>query len=94
MNNILISNLDPDATEQDIRAIFDKHGTVERLKIMTDRKTARPRGLAFVEMRDDAEAEMAITAANGTELKGRRLTVSAARPQLHRVGGPNRRSIR
>jgi len=87
MNNIFIGNLSPDATEQDIRSIFEKHGTVERFRIMTDRETGQPRGFAFVEMTDDAAAETAIGALNGAELNGRTIHVNAARPQLHRNSG-------
>ncbi len=84
MNNILVGNLSPSATEQDIRSVFEQHGTVERFKMMIDFKTDQPKGFAFVQMRKDAEAERAIAAIDGTELSGRPIRVSAARPQLHR----------
>ena len=84
MNNIFVGNLGPDATERDIRSLFEKHGTVDRFRIMTDRETGQPRGFAFVEMTDDADAEKAIAALNGTELSGRAIHVNAARPQLYR----------
>jgi len=84
MNNTLIGNLGPGVTEQDIRSIFGKHGTVQRFKMMTDRWTGLPRGFAFVEMSDDADAEKAVAALDGKELKGKLLKVNQARPQLHR----------
>jgi|SRR6266851_3813195 cold-inducible RNA-binding protein len=87
MNNIFVGNLSPDAAEQDIRCIFEKHGTVERFRIMTDRETGQPRGFAFIEMTNDAAAETAIAALNGTDLNGRAIHVSAARPQLYRNSG-------
>ena len=59
MNNIFVGNLSADATEQDIRSIFEKHGTVERFRLMTDRETGQPRGFAFVEMGTEAEAQAA-----------------------------------
>jgi RNA recognition motif-containing protein len=49
--------------------------------MMIDLKT--PRGFAFVQMKDDAEAEKAIAATDGTELRGKAIKVSAARPQVH-----------
>ena len=84
MNNILVGNLSPSATEQDIRCIFEQHGTVQRFKMMTDFKTDEPRGFAFVQMSNDTEAEKAIAATDGTELGGRAMRVNAARPQIHR----------
>jgi len=90
MNNIFVGNLSPDATEHEIRTIFEKHGTVERFRIMTDRATGQPRGFAFVEMADDACAEKAINALNGTEHSGRVIQVNPARLQLHRHSGNGR----
>jgi cold-inducible RNA-binding protein len=87
MNNIFVGNLSPDATEQGIRTIFENHGAVERFRIMTDRETGQPRGFAFVEMTDDAAAEKAIKALDGTELNGRVINVNQARLQLHRHSG-------
>lgn len=84
MNNILVGNLSPNATEQDIRAVFAKHGTVQRSKMMTDRWTGLSRGFGFIEMKTDAQAEEAIVRLNGTDLNGKALQVNPARPQLHR----------
>jgi len=91
MNNIRVGNLSPGVTEDEIRSIFVSHGTVERFKMMTDRWTGLVRGFAFVEMADDAQAEKAIVALDGSEWKGKVLKVSPARPQLHRNAHPNRR---
>jgi len=87
MHNIFVGNLSPEATQQDIRSIFEKHGTVERFRLMTDRETGQPRGFAFVEMAQDTAAEKAIAALNGAELNGRSIHVNAAGPQLYRNSG-------
>ena len=86
MNNILVGNLIPNVTEQDIRPLFEKHGAVQRFKMMTDRWTGLSRGFGFIQMKSDAKAEEAIAALNGTELNGKALKVSQARLQLHRSG--------
>jgi RNA recognition motif-containing protein len=49
--------------------------------LVTDRDTGRPRGFAFVEMSDAAEADRAIAALNGTDLGGRTLNINEARPK-------------
>lgn len=90
MNNILVGNLSPNVTEQDIRSIFEKHGAVRRFKMMTDRWTGLPRGFGFIQMKTDAEAEEAIGALNGTDFNGKILKVNQARPQLHRRTRPKR----
>ena len=88
VNNILVGNLSPDVSEQDIRSLFEKHGTVQRFKLMTDGQTGLSRGFGFIQMKTDVEAEEAIVALNGTDLKGKLLKVNRARPQLHRRTRP------
>jgi len=86
VNNILVGNLSLNVTEQDIRPLFEKHGAVRRFKMMTERSTGLSRGFGFIEMKTDAEAEVAIVALNGTHLNGKVLQVNQARPQLDRHG--------
>ena len=86
MKKIFVGNLDFGATEDSIRALFEAHGTVESVKLMTDRDTGRSRGFAFVEMAD-ADADAAMKALNGTNLGGRALNVNEARPKVERGGG-------
>ncbi len=86
MKNIFVGNLDFGATEESIRALFETHGTVDRVSIKTDRDTGRSRGFAFVEMSDEGEADRAITALNGTNLGGRALNINEARPKTEGGG--------
>lgn len=92
MTNIFVGNLSFGATEETIRALFEAHGAVERVSIVTDRDTGRSRGFGFVEMTDSGEAENAINALNGRELDGRKLTVNEARPKAERGGFGGRSS--
>jgi RNA recognition motif-containing protein len=84
MKNIYVGNLSFDATEDQVRALFEAHGAVEKVSIITDRDTGQPRGFAFVEMTDDEAANKAMEAVNGTNLGGRNLTVNEARPKADR----------
>jgi RNA recognition motif-containing protein len=79
--NIFVGNLAFTTTEQDLRQFFEPYGSVETIRIMTDRATGRPRGFGFVEMPDSRAAQTAIDALNGTSLAGRALTVNEARPK-------------
>lgn len=85
--NIFVGNLSFDASENDIRTAFEAHGAVSSVNIVMDRETGRPRGFAFVEMPDGAEAKAAIEALNLTEINGRNITVNEARPKPERRGG-------
>jgi cold-inducible RNA-binding protein len=81
MKNIFVGNLDFATTESAIRSLFEPYGSVERVSLITDKNTGKPRGFAFVEMTDSAEADKAIAALNGTELGSRALNINEARPK-------------
>lgn len=85
--NIYIGNLPFDATEDEIRDVFAAYGAVERVSLIKDKMTGRPRGFGFVEMTEDAEAQNAITALNGKALRNRNMTVNQARPREERPAG-------
>jgi len=91
MKNIYVGNLSFDATEDQVRSMFEAYGAVDKVSIITDRDTGQPRGFAFVEMTDDESANKAMEALNGTNLGGRNLTVNEARPKADRGGGGGRR---
>jgi RNA recognition motif-containing protein len=79
--NIFVGNLAFTTTEHDLRQLFAPYGTVDTVRMMTDRETGRSRGFGFVEMPDPRAAQRAIDALNGTSLAGRTLTVNEARPR-------------
>jgi len=84
MKNLYVGNLPHSTTESELRALFEAHGAVEKVSIVTDRDTGRARGFGFVEMTNAGEADKAIAALNGTELGGRSLTINEAKPKSDR----------
>jgi cold-inducible RNA-binding protein len=90
VKNIYVGNLSFDATEDQLRSMFEAYGEVARASIVTDRDTGRSRGFGFVEMADDSAAMSAIEALNGTSIGGRNITVNEARPKSDRAGGGGR----
>jgi RNA recognition motif-containing protein len=81
MKNIFVGNLSFQTTEQDIRTLFEVHGSVDRVSIVTDRDSGQPRGFGFVEMTNDADGDRAISAINGQDVGGRALNVNEAKPK-------------
>ncbi len=79
--NIYVGNLSFDSSEDDIRKAFEAFGTVNDVKIITDRYSGRSKGFGFVEMANDDEGKTAITEMNGKELDGRALKCDEARPR-------------
>jgi RNA recognition motif-containing protein len=84
---IYIGNLPFSSTEDELRAVFERHGRVESVNVITDRDSGRPRGFAFVEMDEASAADDAIRALDGSELGGRSLRVNEAQDRSGGGGG-------
>jgi cold-inducible RNA-binding protein len=89
VTNIFVGNLDITVTKQVLQKVFAAHGAVESVTIVVDRDTGEPRGMAFIEMAQAAEAGSAIAALNGTTLNGRAMTVNEARPKADLEPAPD-----
>jgi len=89
--NIYVGNLSREATDGDLRQAFEAFGQVASVTILKDRFTGESRGFGFVEMPSKTEAQSAISGLNGTDLLGRTLTVTAARPRTEGGRGGERR---
>jgi RNA recognition motif-containing protein len=86
-SKLYVGGLVYSATEEQVNALFAPHGTVESVKVITDKFTGQSRGFGFVEMSTPEEAQRAIGAMNATQFEGRTLTVNEAKPQEARSGG-------
>ena len=85
--DIYAGNLPFSATEDDVSSLFADYGPVERVKLVTDRETGRPRGFGFVTLADPEKVEAAVAALDGCELDGRTLRVNASDPARKSGGG-------
>ena len=81
---LYVGNLPFSVSEDYLKDLFTQVGAVESVVIITDNVTGRSKGFGFVEMSSEKEASDAINKYNGTEVEGRLLTVSEARPQASR----------
>src|SRR5262249_40416469 len=70
---LFVGNLSFQATEEDLRELFQQAGTVETVRIITDQFTGRPRGFGFVEMGTKEEATKAVEMLNGRLFRDRNL---------------------
>ena len=73
---IYVGNLSYDTTEAGLNDLFQAHGQVVSVKVITDRDSGRSKGFGFVEMGTEDEARSAIAALNGQSLDGRQLKVN------------------
>ena len=82
--NIYVGNIAFDATDEDLRTLFEEHGEVTSARIIKDRYSGNSRGFGFVEMSDDEQGKTAIEKINGYDFMGRSLKVNEARPRTDR----------
>jgi RNA recognition motif-containing protein len=83
---LYVGGLAYSVTDEQLRQLFQPHGTVESATVITDKFTDASRGFGFVELSTEQEAEAAIAALNGTEHMGRTITVNISRPRESRGG--------
>lgn len=81
---LFVGSLPFATTSDQLREIFAKAGQVSDANVVMDKMTGRSRGFGFVEMATDEDAKKAIDTLNGTEVDGRKIFVSEARPQAPR----------
>ncbi|WP_185864318.1 RNA recognition motif domain-containing protein [Blattabacterium cuenoti] len=83
---LYVGNLSYDITEQELKKHFESIGEVTHVKIIFDESTSnkRSKGFGFIEMSNEENAKQAIEKLNGTELMGRNIIVSAAKPRAKR----------
>jgi RNA recognition motif-containing protein len=79
--NIFVGSLPWSIEEADLRESFEAYGTVDSVKIVTDKFTGRSKGFGFVEMPNDEEAEKAINELNGATVEGRNIVVNKSEPK-------------
>src|SRR5437867_5574215 len=84
---LYVGNLSFETSDAELEERFGKAGNVESVRVMRDMVTGRGRGLAFVEMASERDAQNAVSMFNQYSLHGRSLTVNEARPQEERKGG-------
>lgn len=84
---LYVGNLSYRVTDADLRNLFEPHGEIVSAQVVMDRDTGRSKGFGFVEMSNNQEADAAMSALDGQESEGRRLTVNEARPRTQGGGG-------
>jgi cold-inducible RNA-binding protein len=78
---IYVGNLDYAVSSSELRVLFEPFGSVTLADVQLKSRTGQSRGFGLVDMPSAAEAEAAIAALNGSDFRGRKLTVNESRPR-------------
>jgi RNA recognition motif-containing protein len=84
--NMYVSNLGFQVNDQELKTLFSSYGEVSSAKVISDKETGRSRGFGFVEM-EDAAAEKAMKELDGSQVDGRTLSVTKAKPRTDSRNG-------
>ena len=79
--NIYVGNLPFTITEDELKTMFSEFGEIASANIINDRYCGQSKGFGFVEMTSQEEAGKAINALNNSDVQGRNIKVSEARPR-------------
>lgn len=75
---LLIRNLARTTTEEELRAMFEAHGTVQSCSLVMDKETGSSKGFGFIEMPKPGEAKAAVNTLNGKDVAGSKIRVKKA----------------
>lgn len=87
MTKLFVGGLPYSVTGDELKNIFANFGAVLSAVVITDKFTGQSKGFGFVEMEDDAAAQAAIKDLDGSDMQGRKVAVSVARPREERPQG-------
>lgn len=77
--NIYVGNLDFKVDENDLKGIFEEYGSVNEVKIITDKYSGQSKGFGFVTIDNSTQGKQAIDELNGTVVENRKIVVNEAR---------------
>lgn len=88
-SRLYVGNLAYSVANGDLENLFSEAGTVQIAAVIMDKFSGQSKGFGFVEMSSAEEASAAIRCFNDSELKGRNIKVTEAKPRESSFGGGN-----
>jgi cold-inducible RNA-binding protein len=84
---LYVGNKIYDSSEEQLRRMFPKTGTVLAIGVVKDRITGLPKGFAFISTSSQADVTKTVSLFNGKVFRGRRLAVDSTEYSKERMGG-------
>ena len=87
MSKVFVGNLSLTVTDAHLQNWFETNGyPVKSVEVMTDQKTGRSRGIAFVVLRQNDQLKEAIAKLNGKSFSGRTIDIEEAKSPASNKG--------
>ncbi|KAH3766745.1 U1 small nuclear ribonucleoprotein 70 kDa [Pelomyxa schiedti] len=87
---LFVARINYDSTEQKLRREFEAYGPVNKVRLVMDTKTKKPRGYAFIEFEKERDMRTAWKQGDGKKIDGRRVLVDVERGRTVRGWRPRR----
>jgi nucleolin len=78
---LFVGNISFEADESTLTEYFQEHGSINSIRLPTDRETGAPKGFGYVEMGSIEEAQAAFEALQGADVAGRPIRLDYAAPR-------------
>ncbi|XP_069475565.1 squamous cell carcinoma antigen recognized by T-cells 3 [Ambystoma mexicanum] len=78
-HKLFISGLPYSCTKEEVEELFKPHGCVKDIRIVTNR-SGKPKGLAYIEYENEAQASQAVLKMDGTKIKEHVINVAISNP--------------
>ncbi|XP_034750072.1 U1 small nuclear ribonucleoprotein 70 kDa [Etheostoma cragini] len=87
---LFVARVNYDTTESKLRREFEVYGPIKRIYIVYNKRTAKPRGYAFIEYEHERDMHSAYKHADGKKIDGRRVLVDVERGRTVKGWHPRR----
>ncbi|XP_056384760.1 squamous cell carcinoma antigen recognized by T-cells 3 isoform X5 [Hyla sarda] len=78
-HKLFVSGLPFSCTKEELEEMFKEHGTIKQIRLVTNR-SGKPKGLAYVEYENEAQASQAVLKLDGTQIKDNTIKVAISNP--------------
>ncbi|KAG9561307.1 RNA-binding domain-containing protein, partial [Aureobasidium melanogenum] len=84
---LFVGNVSFNTTTDSLTGYFSEYGSINSIRLPTDRETGAPKGFGYVEFGSVEEAKAALEGLNGADVDGRNIRLDFAAPRDNNGGG-------
>ncbi|KAH0255883.1 RNA-binding domain-containing protein, partial [Aureobasidium melanogenum] len=84
---LFVGNVSFNTTTDSLTGYFSEYGSINSIRLPTDRETGAPKGFGYVEFGSVDEAKAALEGLNGADVDGRNIRLDFAAPRDNNGGG-------